>query len=54
MAVLKPGAPFALSGILSDQAEEVRAAYVPFATMSAPVPMGDWVRLDGLRADPRR
>lgn len=54
MAVLKPGAPFALSGILTDQADEVRAAYAPFATMAAPVQLGDWVRLDGLRADSRR
>lgn len=49
MAVLPAGAPFALSGILADQAEEVSAAYAPFASMSAPVQRGDWVRLDGRR-----
>ena len=54
MATLPAGAPFALSGILADQAEEVRAAYAPFATMAAPVPRGDWVRLDGVRAPAAR
>lgn len=49
MAALPPGAPFALSGILADQAEEVRAAYAPFAAIAAPVQRGDWVRLDGVR-----
>jgi ribosomal protein L11 methyltransferase len=49
MAALPPGAPFALSGILADQAEEVAAAYRPFATLAAPVVRGDWVRLDGRR-----
>jgi len=49
MAALPAGAPFALSGILVDQAEEVRAAYAPYAAMSAPVVRGDWVRLDGVR-----
>jgi ribosomal protein L11 methyltransferase len=49
MATLPAGAPFALSGILADQAAEVAAAYAPFATIAPPVPRGDWVRLDGLR-----
>lgn len=49
MARIGPGAPFALSGILADQAAEVAAAYAPFATMSPPVQRGDWIRLDGLR-----
>lgn len=54
MAALPEGAPFALSGILADQAEEVRAAYAPFAVMAAPVQRGDWVRLDGVRRAPHR
>lgn len=52
MAVLRPGAPFALSGILIDQADEVRAAYAPFATTATPVTRGEWVRIDGLRNGP--
>lgn len=49
MARAAPGAPFALSGILAEQAAEVAAAYAPFATMAPPVARGDWVRLDGVR-----
>jgi ribosomal protein L11 methyltransferase len=54
MAALPAGAPFALSGILADQADEVGAAYAPYATLAAPVQRGDWVRLDGVRTDARR
>lgn len=49
MARLVPGGPFALSGVLATQAEEVRAAYAPWATLSPTVRQGDWVRIDGVR-----
>jgi ribosomal protein L11 methyltransferase len=49
MGRIAKGAPFALSGILADQAAEVASAYAPFATMAPPVQRGDWIRLDGLR-----
>ena len=49
MGRIAQGAPFALSGILADQAAEVASAYAPFATMAPPVQRGDWIRLDGLR-----
>ncbi len=38
-----------LSGILSHQAEEVSAAYQPYYTMSPPVIVEDWGRLEGIR-----
>jgi len=54
MAALRPGAAFCLSGILADQADEVRAAYAPFATTAEPAPRDDWVRIDGVRCADRR
>lgn len=36
-----------LSGILSEQAEEVAAAYTPWIEMEPAVQRGDWVRLHG-------
>jgi ribosomal protein L11 methyltransferase len=49
MGRIATGAPFALSGILADQAAEVAAAYAPFATLAPPVVRGDWIRLEGVR-----
>ncbi|MFC6328097.1 50S ribosomal protein L11 methyltransferase [Alloalcanivorax gelatiniphagus] len=44
-----PGAPMALSGILTDQAESVRQAYAPWFELAPTRQRGDWVRIDGVR-----
>jgi ribosomal protein L11 methyltransferase len=49
MDLLAPGAPFALSGVLADQADEVSAAYAPRAALGPVARKGDWVRIDGHR-----
>lgn len=48
-SLVKPGGRLALSGILATQAEEVRAAYLPWFEMDAPVEQEEWVRLSGIR-----
>ncbi|MDX1757215.1 MAG: 50S ribosomal protein L11 methyltransferase [Marinobacter sp.] len=46
---VKPGGHLVLSGILSNQAREVMAAYEPWFTMEEPVQREDWIRLTGRR-----
>jgi len=46
---LKPGGRLALSGILREQAEDVRRAYEPFFIMDEPEYLEDWTRLTGIR-----
>jgi len=45
-----PGGEIVLSGILAEQAETVRSAYPGFTWVNE-IQDGDWVRLDGVRAD---
>lgn len=45
----RPGGTLALSGILAEQAESVRAAYTPWFDLNPTTQQGDWVRIDGLR-----
>ncbi|CAM3538398.1 50S ribosomal protein L11 methyltransferase [Parendozoicomonas haliclonae] len=45
----KPGGKLALSGILSEQAEDVLAAYEPWFEMDPVTEMDGWVRLSGVR-----
>ncbi|MEJ2508285.1 MAG: 50S ribosomal protein L11 methyltransferase [Gammaproteobacteria bacterium] len=45
----RPGAPFALSGILDSQAEAVSAAYAPWFELDPPAARGEWIRLEGHR-----
>lgn len=47
--LVKAGGRLALSGLLREQAEDVRRAYEPFFAMDEPVCMEDWVRLTGVR-----
>jgi ribosomal protein L11 methyltransferase len=49
LALLPPGGPFALSGVLAAQADEVRAAYAPQAALAPTSRLGDWVRIEGVR-----
>lgn len=49
MAALKAGGEFALSGILSEQAQWVERAYLPFAKSIAATELDGWIRLDGIR-----
>ncbi|KZX75443.1 ribosomal protein L11 methyltransferase, partial [Alcanivorax sp. HI0013] len=43
----RPGGSLALSGILAEQAESVRAAYTPWFDLNPTTQQGDWVRIDG-------
>jgi len=45
----RPGGTLALSGILAEQAESVRAAYAPWFDLNPTTQQGDWVRIDGVR-----
>lgn len=49
-AAVRPGGRLALSGVLAEQADRVRAAYAGHCRMAAPVARDGWVRLDGVRA----
>ncbi|EGV51245.1 50S ribosomal protein L11 methyltransferase [endosymbiont of Riftia pachyptila] len=49
MQLIQPGAPFALSGILQEQAEQVSAAYRPFAEMQPAQQQAEWIRLGGTK-----
>lgn len=50
LAALKPGAPFALSGLLLDQAEELRAHYAALGAVALDIAQReDWARLSGRR-----
>jgi ribosomal protein L11 methyltransferase len=44
-----PGGHIVLSGILTEQAEQVAACYAPWFRMEAPVYKNEWVRLSGQR-----
>lgn len=46
----KSGGKIALSGILREQTEQVSGIYAEWFTMQAPVYMGDWVLLTGLKS----
>jgi ribosomal protein L11 methyltransferase len=46
-ALVKPGGHLVLSGILTEQAEAVSAAYHPGISFSTPVVQEDWCRLEG-------
>lgn len=46
---VSPGGHIVLSGILSDQAEQVASCYRPWFEMDAPVLQNEWVRLTGIR-----
>lgn len=46
---VKPGGTVVLSGILREQADEVRAAYEPWFDMAPTTVLEDWVRLEGRR-----
>lgn len=51
-SLCRPGADLVLSGILTEQADAVAAAYAPWFHMQPAVLRGDWVRLTGKkRAD---
>jgi ribosomal protein L11 methyltransferase len=47
--LLKPGGRFALSGILEGQADQVEAAYAPFAELGSRRQREEWVLVQGLR-----
>jgi ribosomal protein L11 methyltransferase len=47
--LLRPGGQLVLSGILSEQADAVCAAYAPWFSLSDPVERDGWVRLHGRR-----
>ncbi len=44
---MKPNTPFALSGILQEQAAMVSQAYASFATMDSPQQKEEWMLLRG-------
>jgi len=46
-----PGGHIVLSGILTEQAEQVAASYAPWFAMELPVLKNEWVRLSGQRLD---
>ncbi|AZT85244.1 50S ribosomal protein L11 methyltransferase [Marinobacter sp. NP-4(2019)] len=48
---VKPGGDLVLSGILSNQAREVMAAYEPWFVMDEPEQQEEWIRLTGRRND---
>ncbi len=47
--LVKPGGKIVLSGILKEQAEEVRQRYLEWFDMEAPVAQEEWIRLDGTK-----
>lgn len=47
--LVRPGGSLALSGILKEQAEEVRAAYAPHFELDPTALKDDWVRISGVR-----
>jgi ribosomal protein L11 methyltransferase len=48
-ALVKPGGRLALSGILAEQAEEVRAAYTGAFDLDPTAEKDGWVRISGVR-----
>ena len=50
-ARVRPGGDLVLSGILSNQAREVMAAYEPWFVMDEPEQKEEWIRLTGRRND---
>jgi ribosomal protein L11 methyltransferase len=50
-ACTRPGGRIALSGILEDQADDVAAAYAPFASLRVAAREAGWVLLAGARHD---
>jgi ribosomal protein L11 methyltransferase len=46
---VSPGGHIVLSGILTEQAEQVAACYAPWFEMDAPLIKDEWVRLSGRR-----
>jgi len=48
-SLVRPGGRLALSGVLREQAQEVRCAYEPFFHMDDPEFLEDWTRLTGVR-----
>ena len=46
----RPGGALVLSGILSNQAREVMAAYEPWFVMDEPEQREEWIRLTGRRS----
>jgi ribosomal protein L11 methyltransferase len=50
-ALTNPGGDLVLSGILSNQAREVMAAYEPWFIMDEPEQREEWIRLTGRRND---
>ncbi|MDN6320261.1 MAG: 50S ribosomal protein L11 methyltransferase [Marinobacter sp.] len=50
-SLTKPGGDLVLSGILSNQAREVMAAYEPWFIMDEPEQREEWIRLTGRRND---
>ncbi len=47
--LVKPGAPFALSGILAEQAEQIQAAYAHYFNLDPIAQKEDWIRVSGRR-----
>jgi ribosomal protein L11 methyltransferase len=47
--LVRSGGQIVLSGILPEQAEQVRASYLPWFEMAAPVEHDGWIRLEGQR-----
>src|SRR5690606_34615486 len=50
-SLVKPGGRLVLSGILSNQARDVMAAYEPWFVMDEPDQREEWIRLTGRRND---
>ncbi|MCH4295912.1 50S ribosomal protein L11 methyltransferase [Shewanella sp. 3B26] len=48
-ALVQPGGKLALSGLLKEQAEEIRACYAQWFDMDEPAHKDDWSRLTGVR-----
>lgn len=46
---VKPGGALVLSGLLTEQADEISAAYTKWFAMDAPAHQQEWVRLNGVR-----
>ena len=47
--LVKPGGGLALSGILAEQADSVKAAYAPWIDFDPVTQKEDWVRISGIR-----
>ena len=47
--LLKPGGQIVLSGILAEQAEQIRQRYAEWFELQPPTQQDDWVRIDGRR-----